>query len=81
MIYRGALAERGDSQSWNRIAAGAKAFVGAQADLIAREAVQMHGGMGITDELAIGHAMKRVLLLGRMFGDEETALGDYAEAA
>ena len=41
----------------------------------------MHGGMGITDELGIGHAMKRVMVLSRLFGDSEVALADYAEAA
>jgi alkylation response protein AidB-like acyl-CoA dehydrogenase len=81
MIYRVALADRSDPRAWNRVAAGAKAYVSEQADRIAREAVQMHGGMGITDELAIGHAMKRVLLLARIFGDEETSLTHYAEAA
>ena len=81
MVYRAALSDCGDRIDWNRRAAGAKAYVTAQVDLIAREAVQMHGGMGITDELAIGHAMKRALLLGRLFGDEEAALTDYAEAA
>jgi hypothetical protein len=41
----------------------------------------MHGGMGITDELAIGHAMKRVLVLARLFGDLDTVLAEYALAA
>ena len=79
MVYRVALQASGPD--WARAAAGAKAYVGAQADRIAREAVQMHGGMGVTDELAIGHALKRVLLLARLFGDEDTVLADYAEAA
>ncbi len=81
MIYRVALLGRDDRAAWNRAAAGAKAYVCAQTDLVAREAVQMHGGMGITDELAIGHAMKRILLLARLFGDRDAALADYAEAA
>lgn len=81
MVYRAALADRRDPAAWNRTAAGAKAYIATQADLIAREAVQMHGGMGVTDELAIGHAMKRVLLLATLFGDKGTTLSDYAEAA
>lgn len=80
-IYRAALGDYRSTDEWARAAAGAKAYVGAKADLIAREAVQMHGGMGITDELSIGHAMKRVLLLNRLFGDEEATLTHYAEAA
>jgi hypothetical protein len=81
MLYRAALTDRADSAKWHRAAAGAKAFIGENVDAIAREAVQMHGGMGITDELAIGHALKRVLLLARLFGDVDTALAEYAIAA
>jgi hypothetical protein len=81
MLYRAALSDNADPVAWARAAAGAKAYIGDQADLVAREAVQMHGGMGITDELAVGHAFKRILLLERLFGDGETALADYAEAA
>ena len=81
MLYRAALTDRGDAGKWHRAAAGAKAYIGANVDAIAREAVQMHGGMGITDELAIGHALKRVLVLARLFGDVDTVLAEYALAA
>ncbi|MFM7377511.1 MAG: acyl-CoA dehydrogenase family protein [Erythrobacter sp.] len=81
MLYRAALTDRADAEAWHRAAAGAKAFIGENVDAIAREAVQMHGGMGITDELAIGHALKRVLVLARLFGDVDTVLAEYALAA
>lgn len=81
MLYRAALADRGDAARWQRAAAGAKAYISENVDAIAREAVQMHGGMGITDELAIGHAMKRVMVLARLFGDVDTVLAEYALAA
>lgn len=81
MLYRAALSDRGDPQKWARATAGAKAFISENVDAIAREAVQMHGGMGITDELAIGHSMKRIMLLARLFGDSDTALAEYALAA
>lgn len=81
MLYRAALTDRADAAKWQRAAAGAKAFIGENVDSIAREAVQMHGGMGITDELAIGHAMKRVMVLARLFGDTDTVLAEYALAA
>ena len=81
MLYRAALADRADAAAWQRAAAGAKAYISENVDAIAREAVQMHGGMGITDELAIGHAMKRVLLLARLFGDADSVLAEYALAA
>ncbi len=81
MLFRAALTDRADAAKWQRAAAGAKAFISENVDAIAREAVQMHGGMGITDELAIGHALKRVLVLTRLFGDIDTVLAEYAIAA
>ncbi len=50
-------------------AAGAKAFVARLARSIAHDAIQLHGGMGITDELMIGHGLKRILLLSTLFAD------------
>ena len=81
MVYRAALADRESPSEWLRATAGAKAYLSETADAVAREAVQMHGGMGITDELSIGHAMKRVMLLARLFGDADATLSDYARAA
>ncbi|MEL6528483.1 MAG: acyl-CoA dehydrogenase family protein, partial [Pseudomonadota bacterium] len=81
MLFRAALTDSSDTAEWQRAAAGAKAFIGENVDAIAREAVQMHGGMGITDELAIGHAMKRVMVLARLFGDTDSVLAEYAQAA
>ncbi len=81
MLYRAALSDPSSALEWSKAAAGAKAFITENIDAISREAVQMHGGMGITDELAIGHAMKRALVLGRLFGDAESVLAEYAHAA
>jgi alkylation response protein AidB-like acyl-CoA dehydrogenase len=45
---------------------------------VSQEAVQLHGGIGMTDELIVGHHYKRLLLLGKLFGDEEYYLQRYA---
>jgi hypothetical protein len=46
----------------------AKAYVCDAALRLAEEAVQLHGGMGVTEELAVGRGLRRVLLLSRLFG-------------
>jgi alkylation response protein AidB-like acyl-CoA dehydrogenase len=33
------------------------------------EAIQLHGGMGITDEMAVGHYMKRLMMINVAFGN------------
>jgi alkylation response protein AidB-like acyl-CoA dehydrogenase len=81
MLLRTAMNDSNDTDERSRAAAGAKAYVTEQVDHVAREAVQMHGGMGVTDELAIGHAMKRVMVLAQLFGDVDMVLGTYARAA
>ena len=47
----------------------AKAKVGEVAKLASQEAVQMHGGIGMTDEYDIGFYMKRIRVAQEMFGD------------
>jgi alkylation response protein AidB-like acyl-CoA dehydrogenase len=42
---------------------------------ILAEAIQLHGGMGLTDELDIGHYAKRLMTINTVFGD-----GDYHQA-
>lgn len=81
LLLRTILAPRDDVETWQGQYAGAKAFIGDGATTIAKKAVQFHGGMGITDELAVGHAVKRIILLDRLFGDAASNLAEYAEAA
>ena len=51
------------------VASVAKARAGASATLAVQEAVQMHGGIGMTDELDIGLFMKRARVGQELFGD------------
>ncbi len=61
--------------------AATKAFIAENAQWIAEQAVQLHGGMGMTDELALGHGVKRILLLCKLFGDPSSAIAAIAKAA
>ena len=75
-LWRAVLAE--PSPRWGADIAGAKAFISDGAIHIGEEAIQLHGGMGVTDELVVGHAHKRVLLLSKIFGDPASELGQFA---
>ena len=46
---------------------------------VSQQAVQLHGGIGMTDELVVGHHYKRLLLLGMLYGDEQHYLRRFAE--
>jgi alkylation response protein AidB-like acyl-CoA dehydrogenase len=48
---------------------------------VAQEAVQLHGGIGMTDELSIGHHYKRLMVLAKLYGDEAWYLQKFTDLA
>jgi alkylation response protein AidB-like acyl-CoA dehydrogenase len=52
-----------------RAVSAAKAHVGRSARVVGRAAIQLHGGIGMTNELAIGQYFKRLLFVETMLGD------------
>lgn len=81
MVLKAALADRSDRAQWLKTIAGTKAFITEKALLVGHEAIQFHGGMGVTDELVISHYHKRLQLISSMFGDAKTHLARYEAAA
>ncbi len=55
-----------------------KHFVGKVGVMIGENAVQMHGGMGMTEELRIGHYFKRLLVIDAQFGNADYHLQQFA---
>lgn len=62
-----------------RAVSAAKATVGRAARFIGQQSVQLHGGMGMTEELAIGHYFKRLTALQYEFGPTDFHVTRYAE--
>ncbi len=62
-----------------RSVSAAKATVGRAARFIGQQAVQLHGGMGMTEELAIGHYFKRLTAVQYEFGTTDHHIGRYAD--
>jgi hypothetical protein len=71
------LAENESGQS--RLASGAKSKIGCAAKFVADQAVQLHGGMGMSDELNIGHYFKRISSINIQFGDPAYHVLRYAQ--
>ena len=47
---------------------------------VSQEAVQLHGGMGMTEELKISHTFRRLTMIGQTFGDAEHHLERFARS-
>ena len=63
----------------SRLASGAKSKIGYAGRFIADQAVQLHGGMGMTDELNVGHYFKRISSINIQFGDPAFHTLRYAQ--
>ncbi|PWR25320.1 acyl-CoA dehydrogenase family protein [Zavarzinia aquatilis] len=69
LFYTAALAEAG--RAGPEALSVLKGLVGRSGVAIGEAAVQIHGGIGMTDELSIGHLLKRLLVIDAMFGDAD----------
>jgi len=69
-----------DGPERRKAISGAKFLVGRAARTVGQEAVQLHGGMGVTDELATGHYFKRLTLINASFGDRDHHLERFGAA-
>ncbi|HYJ42057.1 MAG TPA: acyl-CoA dehydrogenase family protein [Steroidobacteraceae bacterium] len=61
--------EKGDEALRRRDVSAAKCYVGKAARFVGQQAVQLHGGMGMADELAVSHYFKRLTMIDMTFGD------------
>ncbi|MFV8165639.1 acyl-CoA dehydrogenase family protein [Mycobacterium sp. 134] len=62
-----------------RAVSAAKATIGRAARFVGQNSVQLHGGMGMTEELAIGHYFKRLTAVQYEFGSTDYHVSRYAE--
>jgi alkylation response protein AidB-like acyl-CoA dehydrogenase len=75
MLYRAVCAVTDKEMDINSEIHALKVMIDRAGTEIYYEAIQMHGGMGLTDELDIGHYAKRLMMINTTFGN-----GDYHQA-
>ncbi|MBS3916605.1 MAG: pimeloyl-CoA dehydrogenase small subunit, partial [Sulfuritalea sp.] len=70
-----------DAALRRRALSAAKVVIGRAARFIGQQAVQLHGGMGMSDELIVSHWFKRLTAIEPIFGDSDTHLQNFIEAS
>ena len=68
-----------DARERTRRVSAAKAFVGQAARFVGQQAIQMHGAIGVTDELVVSHWFKRLTMINATFGDADHHLGRVSD--
>ena len=81
MTYMVNLKLEEDEAERTKAASGAKVQIGKAGRFVGQQAVQLHGGMGMTDELSVGHYFKRLTMIDTQFGNVDYQLKRYSEAA
>ncbi len=61
-----------------KAASAAKVTIGKSGRYVGQQAVQIHGGIGMTDELNVGHYFKRLTMIDALFGSTDHHLKRYA---
>lgn len=77
--YLAVLHLDGDDADRARAASAAKVTISRAARFVGQNAVQLHGGMGMTEELAVGHYFKRLTAIEYELGTAEQHVARYAQ--
>jgi len=80
MLYQGfAALTQADPEQRRKGASALKVQIGRSGHFVTGNAVQLHGGIGVTDEYIVGHFFKRLTTAGLLFGNTDFHLQQFAE--
>lgn len=68
-----------DAAERKRVVSAAKIRISDACRHVSQEAVQLHGGMGMTEELKVSHTFRRLTAIAQQFGDADHHLARFAE--
>ncbi len=74
------MAEAEDALQRRRMLSAAKVQIGRSARFLGQQAIQLHGGIGMTMEYKAGHYFKRLAMIDTLFGDADHHLALVAES-
>lgn len=78
ILYRAAMLSARGGVEAKRSASALKVQLAKACRFIGQQAVQLHGGMGIADEVPVAHYFKRLSVISQQFGDADFFAGRYA---
>jgi alkylation response protein AidB-like acyl-CoA dehydrogenase len=79
-IIAAANADNTDAAERRRAIAAAKAYIGQAARFVGQQAVQLHGAMGVVDELIVSHYFKRLTMIDMTCGDADYHFARFSDA-
>jgi alkylation response protein AidB-like acyl-CoA dehydrogenase len=74
-------ADLDDARERLRVISAAKVQIGKSGRFVGQQAIQLHGGIGMTDEYVAGHYFKRLTTIDQTFGDVDHHLDRFSEVS
>ena len=79
LLYMATIKHSEGAIDADKAIAGLKYHIGKAGKFVGQQSVQLHGGMGVTDELNVGHYFKRLTTIGTIFGNSDYHLTKYSK--
>jgi alkylation response protein AidB-like acyl-CoA dehydrogenase len=80
ILYRGIANLEGAPAARRQAVSAAKVMLGSAGRFVGGQGIQLHGGIGVTDEYQVGHYYKRLLALEKLYGDSDWHLDRFIRA-
>ena len=78
LLIKAMLEVNNQSDEMYKHVSALKSYIGKYGKLSAKEAVQLHGGMGVSEEMMIGHYLKKMISIDALFGNADYHLKKFA---
>ena len=78
LLYMATMKHVENAPESKKAISGLKYQIGKAGKFVGQESIQIHGGMGVTDELNVGHFFKRLTTIGTIFGNTDFHLKRYS---
>ena len=78
LLFRATMETEAGSEGAQKTVHALKHLIGKAGIFIGENAVQLHGGMGMTEELRVGHYFKRLVVIDTQFGNSDYHLSRFA---
>ena len=79
LLFKAMLECESNESSKLKSVSALKAQIGKSGKAVAQDAVQLHGGMGASDEMSIGHYLKKLIAVDALFGNSNYHLSKYSQ--
>ncbi len=74
------MVDEPDDNERRKAMSAVKVQIGTSARFVGQQAIQLHGGIGVTEEYAVGHYFRRLTMIETMFGDRDHHLAQFARS-